>query len=85
MSVDEFKKLYRESLQKNASTKVLTLSAVQELFLMYPHIWALDRTLRGSIARIAVKDSTDEETKLIIDKEYDTIFHAYPVDAQAYN
>ena len=45
MMVDEFKKLHRELLQKNATTKVLTLNGVREAFLIYPHIWALDRTL----------------------------------------
>ena len=75
MIVDEYKKLPLELLQKNATTKVLTLNGVREVFLIYPHVRALDRTLRGSIARIAVKDSTDEEAKLIIDKEYDTNFY----------
>jgi hypothetical protein len=41
MIVDEYKKLHLELLQKNATTKVLTLNGVREVFLIYPHVWAL--------------------------------------------
>jgi hypothetical protein len=75
MSVDEFKKLNRELIQKSATTKGVNLYDIQQVFLIYPHVSALDGTLRGSISRIAVEDSTDGEAKSIIEKEYDTNFY----------
>jgi hypothetical protein len=70
----EYKKL-REEISKHY-TDIYKIDEVREMFWIYPHVWALRNTLRRSIDRFVVKETTDEEAKIVLFKEYEISFYS---------
>jgi hypothetical protein len=73
---DGYKKLRSEILQKNAANVLYKFDEIREIFHIYPHVWALQYTLRRSIDRFAAKETTDDEAKSIMFNEYEISFYS---------
>jgi hypothetical protein len=83
MMWDAYKTLRRELNRKLDALNQTDFRAVNELFAIYPHISALNYTLRRSIDGLVVKENADQETKAILFKEYEA--SVYPIYREAFD